>query len=717
MGAQRLICFLLFVLPQVAVSAQGVQFDGAETDSIPWSIDLDDVVVTAQYAPSAIERATNRVVTIQEEEIKTFGYNTLSEALAQQLNLQIGADPILGNGVSIQGISGQNVQVLIDGVPMVGRLGGNIDLSQVSLENVARIEIIPGSMSARYGSNAAGGVINLISKQTQPNAWRVDLSGQQESVGIERRSAIVGRQIGKFQVDVGYRDFNTDLGEGNVDTLRALEEVQIPGVDTFNRKVVPWNPKQQDGWHANVQFQLGKEGLIRYGYEQFDEELILYGPLSGRVRPAAFDETFNTQRRSHSLHYKDWIDWGNLGKLYLESTAGWNEFDRTSVLERIFPLQDSIFEIPGGRDTTQYGAFLHRTILSSRTNRAWDFQLGVEYLSENGNGGRIRDTSAIDEEAPVLSSISAWVGGRYEFADTGLRLEGTLRTGYNSQYDYPLIPAINLLYNLQDRWQLRLGYSHGFRAPSLRDLYFWFVDLAHDIVGDPNLRPEFSRHVEASIDGELLRKNAWNLNVNARGFFNRIRNRISLVQRIELDDEGNPIPQNPLQPPSFVYANFDEFQTHGFNLGFRLSDPNNRLSLDGGFGLTFRKFSQLTEDQDLDSEFATLVEFQNELRYRIPLVEVDFSIQHRHIGRQEQLYFDDSGDIQIGFIDNFDLVNTSLSKRFFKGRILVNVGAKNLFDVQRVQTTGQNGGAHSGGSGSRLIDFGRNYFVRLGFSL
>ncbi|MEO0789528.1 MAG: TonB-dependent receptor [Bacteroidota bacterium] len=695
---------ILFLgLPQVGIFAQNGGSAIAESDSIPWSIDIDDIVVTAQYTPAAVEQTTHRVVTIQAEEIERQGYNTLSEAVNQQLNLQVGVDPILGNGLSIQGIGGQNIQILIDGVPMVGRLGGDIDLTQVSLENVARIEIIPGSMSARYGSNAAGGVINLISKKTQPDEWRVDISGQLESVGIERRSAIVGRQIGRLQFDVGYRDLTTDIGKGSTDTLRAMEEVELPDGEIIDRKVVPWNPKQQEGWHANLQFQLGSEGLLRYGYDQFDEELTIFGEVTSRIRPNAIDETFNTQRRSHSLHYTDWIDWGRSGKLYLESTLGFNEFDRTSVEERTFLEADSTIEVPNSNDTTLYRGILHRTILSTRTNRNWDFQLGVEFLSESGSGGRIEDITDISGEAPNLVGISSWIGGRYELPGTKLRLEGTLRAGYDSRNaNYPLVPAINMFYNLRDRWQLRVGYSHGFRTPSVQELYFRFIDNVHFILGNPDLSPEFSRHLEASVDGELTRNTAWNLNVNARGFYNRIRNQIGLAE---------------FDFARFRYENIDTLQTHGFNLGFQLTDGSNRFSLDGGFGLTFREFTIAGEEVNLDSKFGTLIEMQNQMRYRIPWIEVDLSIQHRHIGRQERLYYDDEGVIRIGTVQNFDLINTSLSRRFWNDKLLINIGIKNLLDVQRIRTSGQTGGVHSGGSGSRLVDFGRNYFVRLGFNL
>ena len=67
--------------------------------------------------------------------------------------------------MSVQGLSGENVKILIDGVPVVGRLNGNVDLSQINLTNIERVEIVEGPLSVNYGTNALAGTINLITKK------------------------------------------------------------------------------------------------------------------------------------------------------------------------------------------------------------------------------------------------------------------------------------------------------------------------------------------------------------------------------------------------------------------------------------------------------------------------------------------------------------------------------------------------------------------------
>jgi outer membrane receptor for ferrienterochelin and colicins len=83
---------------------------------------------------------------------------------------------VYGSSVSINGISGEGVKILVNGVPMVGRIDGKIDISQINLTNVERIEIVKGPQSVIYGTDALGGVINIITKE-QKDDWNVSAKG------------------------------------------------------------------------------------------------------------------------------------------------------------------------------------------------------------------------------------------------------------------------------------------------------------------------------------------------------------------------------------------------------------------------------------------------------------------------------------------------------------------------------------------------------------
>ena len=92
-------------------------------------------------------------------------YQNLANIIEKELNIKLSEDNLLGSSLSIQGVSGQNVKILIDNIPVIGRLNGNIDISQISLNNIEKIEIVEGPLSTVYGTDALAGTINLITKK------------------------------------------------------------------------------------------------------------------------------------------------------------------------------------------------------------------------------------------------------------------------------------------------------------------------------------------------------------------------------------------------------------------------------------------------------------------------------------------------------------------------------------------------------------------------
>jgi len=79
--------------------------------------------------------------------------------LSTELNIRTTHDGALGSSLTMQGLGGEHIKILVDGVPVIGRENGNIDLDQINLQNVDHIEVINGPMSVVYGSNALAGVI------------------------------------------------------------------------------------------------------------------------------------------------------------------------------------------------------------------------------------------------------------------------------------------------------------------------------------------------------------------------------------------------------------------------------------------------------------------------------------------------------------------------------------------------------------------------------
>ena len=123
---------------------------------------LDQVCVTGEYVPTSTEESINKITIITKKDIINSGASNLTDILSYQTNIRIEQDNILGSSLEMGGMSGDNVKILIDGVPVIGRLGGNIDMNQINLGNVERIEIVNGPLSVNYGTNSLAGTINII---------------------------------------------------------------------------------------------------------------------------------------------------------------------------------------------------------------------------------------------------------------------------------------------------------------------------------------------------------------------------------------------------------------------------------------------------------------------------------------------------------------------------------------------------------------------------
>ncbi len=128
---------------------------------------LEPVVVTATKIETPQERLGAAVTVITEEELKTYNYETVGDALRQVPGVEIQRSGSLGKltDLRIRGSSTSQVQVLVDGVRVKPPTIGTVDLSDISIDQIERIEIVRGPQSTIYGADAIGGVVNIITKR------------------------------------------------------------------------------------------------------------------------------------------------------------------------------------------------------------------------------------------------------------------------------------------------------------------------------------------------------------------------------------------------------------------------------------------------------------------------------------------------------------------------------------------------------------------------
>ncbi|MFC2102531.1 TonB-dependent receptor plug domain-containing protein, partial [Bacteroidota bacterium] len=132
-----------------------------------------------------------------------------------------------------------------------------------------------------------------------------------------------------------------------------------------------------------------------------------------------------------------------------------------------------------------------------------------------------------------------------------LSIQPGIRFIYNTKYKAPLVYAISGKWNIADPLSLRVSYSRGFRAPSIKELYLFFKDVNHNIQGNPDLKAETSNNVNMNLKYAVEnRKTAYEFEVS--GFYNALKNIITLAQ---VPGSGTDL--------SYTYVNLDRYKTTG----------------------------------------------------------------------------------------------------------------------------------------------------------
>ncbi len=671
-------------------------------DSISMYLNLDDIVVTAQYAPTDSRNALHKIRTIKREVIEQRGAITLEQLLNQELNIRISQDLILGSSLSLQGVSGQNVKIMIDGVPVIGRVGDDIDLSQINLSNVERVEMIEGPMSVYYGTNALGGVINLITKKSQLHRYEARITSQWESVGGLMLNGQAGARLSDqllLRLDGGYNSFNG---------FNAIE----PQAETANR-TFQWNPKDQWFLSGVLRYDLGEDRKLSYTASLFDEEITNLGAIRRpQFRPYAFDDFYRTRRMDQSLHYEGRF----LQNWHWNVTAGYNTFRRQKNTFRVELEESAESEVPGQQDTTRYNALVFRPVLASQfADSRWNVQLGLDINYENGYGRRLADPEAERAQFSEIGDYAAFATLQYQPMEA-LQLQLGARAAYNTRFDAPVVPSFHLKYDLNDAWQLRASYARGFRSPSIKELFFYFVDASHFIIGNPDLQAETSNNLQLTLDMHKQWRDH-RLEASLTGFYNDIRQKISLFDFVETDGELVPAAALDTITTQFAYFNQDRFRALGGNVRLNYGFKNLDIAL--GVAPTGR-YNPLSETEDIEAyTFAT--EVNGQLNYHFKKIGLQAAFFVRYNDKLIRFFqtANDAGDLIVAQAvqDGFALSDLTLTQSLWEQRIQLTGGVKNLFDVTNVAFTGGGGGAHSGGNGVNPIAMGRNFFVRLAWQL
>lgn len=503
-------------------------------------------VVSASRQDELRSMLNTRVDVVSRTRLEETGAQTVGEVLREVPGVltRRGSEGAGAAGQQIQGIDSKQVLVLLDGFPLVGargvKRGGAINLDRQSTASLDRVEVVKGAASALYGSDAIGGVINLIS-------------------GDPRAPLFAGATISG-----GSRGDLNGIAEAGIRTgpwssLLTVERHQSDGFDltptTFDTTAAPF--RRSDVFAKTRWTPVASFGLTALGTGYHNRTR---GRSNGELGPQEDDI------RERTVNVAIAGDWLATPVTSLQIRGGIARFDEDSTA-RLAPPASTRLE-PGR--LAERLARVDATI-SHVAGARQHLQGGLEYLNDHYSGvNRLRNDAG--EHA---DTVVGWAQHRFSLSRR-LTTTAGIRVDRHSQFGTAVSPKLGLAARVDDHVTARASYGRGFRAPDIGQLYYRFLNPTnfYQVIGNPNLLAERAASWQLGVD-VIRRDRRARLGISA--FRNDVEDLIESVslgfvatplqlQQI-LDREGlDPSFRPALGRLLFTYKNVNDAVTQGVEL-------------------------------------------------------------------------------------------------------------------------------------------------------
>lgn len=532
-------CFLFTSLLAVGLVSTHTQADQNSLHAAQQSTPhvLDTIVVTGTRSEKRLLDSPIRTEIINQDELKRTNATTLKDALKNIPGILLREiHGKSGYEISLQGLSSDQVLVLIDGLPLAASTGSTVDLSQYLIGGIDHIEVIKGAASAQYGSSAMGGVINIITNKVQEGisvSGQVDIGsyGKQNANG---KSASINNHHQKISIEAA----NATLkGRLLADQLSSdgfavkPSDYPLQGDEQKRQQYTLYG-----AWQPNDQFMLWTD-FNQYKEKDHQKDLLFVSPFNLKQYKV---EDIERQRISAGSQ----LQLLDLGKIDLKAVH--ETYDTTSVQTVdgfLSALRNSKqennhfssqFSFPTWhKQNWQFGYDWHEEKLEQSNNGKFEMQ--------GGKAQRDRHEFYLQNDLNLLKNLDAVLGWRFQNDDDfGNHNAFKLSTKYRA-YDHN-----NLLADL------RFSYGQGYRVPNLKERFYSFdhSHLGYVVIGNPNLKPESSDSYQLGLS--LVQNEVWNADINL--FWNDVKD---LIQT----DYDNASSNNGIT--LYSYSNVAKAQTKG----------------------------------------------------------------------------------------------------------------------------------------------------------
>ena len=490
-------------------------------DSLTHSYNLNPVVVTGSGHHQRLKSTATPVHVLSQQDIQEQGLTTFEDVITRMMPQVSMAPSSMGTFLRMNGLGNKYILLLINGQKLSGDISSNVDLGRISMTRVKRIEVLDGAASSLYGSDAIGGVINIITDQ--PTQQLVSVQNNTRVSGEGKLTESVSLDIYKD----GFGSYTTYTHD-RANSYQTYTEEYVKGSDTETQPTIA---PLFTGYRSNLinqkfTYSPSRRLALNAGFDY--NHKITDRPETATVpADAPAGTTAPTGGTDYEMRYKA-----------LRLTAGGiYKFDKKNSLQADFTMDRFRYgkEYDVETKTNQIGDYVQ-----SKKQRTMEGQLkaildipslwgdergaSTTIVGADWRQDRLNATSGnIDQKAYDLATYAQheqrWAVGRgFATATLGARYD------YHENFGSHFTPKASLMYSIGEL-NLRATYSAGFRAPGLDELYYHYFSVnrgkAQIIFGNQTLKPEKSNYFALNAE---YRSNV--VAVSLTGFLNRINDMV-----------------------------------------------------------------------------------------------------------------------------------------------------------------------------------------------
>ena len=555
----------------------------AQQDSTMRNKELTQVIVTGTGTHNKAQNAVVPVQVITSEELQRMHVTNLEDALTRLTSSVTFMTNGMGSTMMMNGLNEDYILILENGK----RLTGDDRYTSINMANVKRIEVLSGASSALYGSEAIGGVINIIT--TAPSMTAPSAEKHQEAVvDVTNNTSYTSK--GRFTEAIAVNFEKGRLSSSSSFQHRQANNWQVNDMEEVMGELKPTGRVMSQGFHSNqlnqrLTWDMGKgvtfylKGSF-YDYNTDRPQMARYFKGSTKKGVTVFTEK---EAYSYDLHHQDYMygagaTWKLSSKTYLEADF----YSDNLISER-----DSFDTYrPGGTQLTKKTHYYNGTLKGIFRLGSWNkLSAGAEYVHETYKSYNFAFRSMYtislfaQDEMRFLKNLQGVVGVRYI---------------YNRNFGSYATPSVALMYS-PGKFRFRAGYSTGYRTPTLLQMYYENDETKNVTIGNEDLKPEKSNYYNVSAEFN----NNW-MSLKLGGFINDVRDMISY--RVLTDAEVTERGLDAKYPTATKYQqrdNIDKAKVRGLHLSATFYLPQN-IRLGGAY--TFSDTEAKTVELNADTQ-------------------------------------------------------------------------------------------------------------------